>query len=194
MDVSLKDLLAPIATLVVLLFNGLYFNRRLELFRAGLADALEDKRAELAGRLEQKRGDVAVSVDSRKDIEKRRREALFRLRNLASIAARVADKVYVANRLNDKASAIEALLPNLTELWATTKSIKDESFNGDIDREDIKPYLQLHSLLVDYFFLLDNTKLGQQDYVTKLAGTFERIQAADAALTEHNRKRLEISL
>ena len=140
-DISAKDLISPVLVFIGLLLNALYFNSRLE----------------------KKKGDIAVQTEDRKDTQKNRREGLFRLKNSASIARSAARAILDANEHPNKARVIEALLPSLSHFWTCVKTINTETSNNYLDKEDVHPYIRFKNLLLEYFFMLDNTQLGAQE-------------------------------
>ena len=171
-DLSAKDLISPSLVFIGLFLNALYFN----------------------GRLEKKKGDIAVETETRKDTQKNRREGLFRLKNSASIARSSARSILDANEHPNKARVIEALLPSLSHLWTCVKTINTETSNNYLDKEDVLPYIQFKNLLLEYFFMLDNTQLASAVYIQRLRQKLSEITAAEAALADHNQSRIKHKL
>ena len=169
---DLKDLISPMLVFIGLLLNALWFNRRLEHYRAILA----------------------VETDSLKDTQKNRREGLFRLRNSSSLALSAARAILDANEHPNKARLVEALLPSLSRFWTCIKEINSELSNNYLDKEDVRPYSALKGVLLEYFFMLDNTKLGKPPYIEGLRMKLDQIARAEAALREHNMERLKVGL
>ncbi len=169
-DLTAKELISPVLVFVGLLLNALYFNTRLEKVK----------------------GDIAVDTDVRKDTQKNRREGLFRLKNSASIARSAARAVLDANEHPNKARVIEALLPSLSHFWSCVKTINSETSNNYLDREDVQPYIQFKNLLLEFFFMLDNTQLASPAYIERLKQKFLQITDSEAKLADHNQSRLKL--
>lgn len=169
-EISLKDLISPVLVFIGLLLNALVFNKRLE----------RDKSR------------IAVQSDLQKDTQKNRRDALFRLRNTCSIAYSSAKAILDAIEHPNKVHAIDALLPSLSQYWICIKTILSEFGNNYLDKADVYPYVQVKSLLVEYFFMLDNTKLGDKEYADRLRAKVKQIKKAIEVLAVHNTDRLKV--
>ncbi len=167
-----KDIFSPLLVLFGLLLNGIYFSRNLERIRVTATARLENM----------------------KDTQKSRREAFFKLGNAASIASSAARTILSANKHPDRLAMIDSLLPSLGRLWASAEAMSEERSNYNLNKDDVRPYLQLEGVLVDYFFMLDNNQMGKPEYVQKLSAKVNEISDLVASLPTHAHTRLTIEM
>jgi hypothetical protein len=172
LNIPLKDLISPFLVFLGLILNGLWLNSRLERVKSRLG----------------------IAADDLKDMQKNRREGLFKLRNSCSVALSAAKAILDANAYPIRHRLIEALLPSLSEILVCIKTIDSELSSNYLDKNDVRPYAEIKSMLFDYFFMLDNTKLGDRIYVARLQKMIDRMAEADAKLIDHNGGRLRIEV